>query len=314
MRVVDVGAGLCCVVKIPGSDGDHFMIYDAGNYDDKGNSAMKAIREIIPAGSDVDLLVLSHTDSDHLGAVPKICTEYVVKKIVRNGKERDTKTWGAADLAIKAEVLTGCVEVNLSKTTLKAGDTQDIGDATVTFVCGFGEPLAEWGSLDDSEELNAVSTVVRLVYKGKSILFCGDAVGRHNGGLPDQCIATEDFMVDNSELATGKIEIDSDVLVAPHHGADNGSSTRFIKAVTPKFVIFSAGHKYRHPRKVAAERYTAENVKKKNMFRTDRKDDEGPIEWDHQRVGGHKDAKGDDDVEITIKSNGRVSVANRAAD
>ncbi len=33
VRVVDVGAGLCCVVEMPG---DHYMIYDAGNYTDSG--------------------------------------------------------------------------------------------------------------------------------------------------------------------------------------------------------------------------------------------------------------------------------------
>ena len=33
VRVVDVGAGLCCVVKMPG---DHYMIYDAGYWQGSG--------------------------------------------------------------------------------------------------------------------------------------------------------------------------------------------------------------------------------------------------------------------------------------
>src|SRR5438874_12580230 len=66
VRVVDVGAGECCVIKLPGGKN---VIYDAGN----GNTAMKDIEELIPDDQAIDLLILSHTDSDHLGAVPEIC-------------------------------------------------------------------------------------------------------------------------------------------------------------------------------------------------------------------------------------------------
>ncbi len=44
MRVVDVGAGVCIVVKMPD---DQYMVYDAGNYRDNGSSAIKGISEII---------------------------------------------------------------------------------------------------------------------------------------------------------------------------------------------------------------------------------------------------------------------------
>ena len=72
VRVVDVGAGLCCVARWPGEDGDfHYMVYDAGNYVDRGATAMAAIREIYEDDDDptLDVLVLSHSDADHLGAV-----------------------------------------------------------------------------------------------------------------------------------------------------------------------------------------------------------------------------------------------------
>ncbi len=68
-------------------------------------------------------------------------------------------------------------------------------------------------------------------------LFGGDSVGRHSGNDDSTCIAAEKYMVDNA----GVITIDSDVLIAPHHGADNGGSTCFIQAVSPEYVIFSAG-------------------------------------------------------------------------
>lgn len=46
-----------------------------------------------------------------------------------------------------------------------------------------------------------------------------------------------------------------DVMIAPHHGGNNGSSRCFIEATTPTHVIFSAGHQHDHPADVTAQRY-----------------------------------------------------------
>jgi hypothetical protein len=56
IRVIDVGPGLCCIVKMPG---DHYMVYDAGDYPQQGKIAYDGISEIVPAGKAIDLMVLS---------------------------------------------------------------------------------------------------------------------------------------------------------------------------------------------------------------------------------------------------------------
>ena len=61
---------------------------------------------------------------------------------------------------------------------------------------------------------------------------------------------------DPDELVT----IKSDVMIAPHHGGNNGSSKCFIEAVDPTFVVFPAGHAHHHPTKGAAERYTGAGI------------------------------------------------------
>jgi hypothetical protein len=152
--------------------------------------------------------------------------------------------------------------------------------------------------------------VIRLTYRGKAIMFAGDAVGRNEGDPNDAPpFATERSMLENRAA----IRIDADVLVAPHHGADNASSAAFIAAVKPTWVVFSAGHKFGHPRKRTAGRYLAAGVKTANMFRTDLMDDEGPEEWALGRVAGHKDPTGDDDVDIVLGRGGVVRVEYREA-
>ena len=314
VRVVDVGAGLCCIVRIPGNaeDGDYYIVYDAGNYDDKGKTAIEAIRAFIPENETIDLLVLSHTDSDHIAAVPDIVNEYWIDRILRTGMDRagsDPKTLVNARKAIaEARDEWGALDLSLSEVELPYGLTWVMGDALVTMVCGFGAPLEEWGLTSNSKKNNAVSIVLRIDYAGKSILFCGDTVGRKdNTGRDADCIATEKFILDLSRA----IEIDSDVMIAPHHGADNASCTAFIEAVSPDWVIFSAGHKFKHPRQSTADRFIAAGVDPEQMLRTDRGDDEGSGEWDHERIPGQKDGKGDDDIEILISPGGALNVKYR---
>lgn len=307
IRVVDVGAGLCCVAALPGG---RYVVYDAGNYEDRGATAEAAIAELIPAGEEIDLLVLSHTDSDHVAAVPWICENYAVKRVIRPGMSRDTVTWNNAVAAIRDEREEGCIDINLGSWEFPPGATYRLGDAFVTMISGFSEPPHDWEIQNDSERMNAGSIIIRLLYKGRSVLLCGDAVGRHNGDPPDSCIDSEKFMIDMSPVIT----IDSDVMVAPHHGADNGSSTAFIRAVSPEIVIFSAGHRFDHPRLTAAQRYLDAGVPASRMFRTDRGDDESAAtdsEWPMGRIPGHRDLRGDDDVEITIDANGFLTVQYR---
>ena len=97
------------------------------------------------------------------------------------------------------------------------------------------------------------------------------------------------------------------MIIAPHHGANNGSSMPFIQAVDPTHVIFSAGRANAHPRQATADRYRTHGVLLDNMFRTDLGDSEGGDEWSHG-AGTGPEPIGDDDVEIRIDDTGDVTV------
>jgi hypothetical protein len=102
VRVADVGAGLCCIFTLPDADEDgepEYVIYDGGN---GAVQTFNKIEELIPDDADIQLLVISHSDSDHLAAIPGICDAYHVKKVLRTGFARTTGAWTSADSAIKS--------------------------------------------------------------------------------------------------------------------------------------------------------------------------------------------------------------------
>lgn len=314
VRVVDVGAGECVVIKAPGKDErEHYIIYDAGNWEDAGKTAKTAIAEIVKPKAEIDLLVLSHSDGDHVAAAPYITKNFEVLQSIHPGNvrpgQKPTAYWPKARDALRLEATGRKKEWNLAQRPLVPGTALAIGEAQVTLICGFSEPPEDFDLKpgDKSEFMNAGSIVIRITYAGKSLLICGDAVGRHLDSDPRTCIATERFMVQNAATVT----IDSDVIVAPHHGADNGSSEQFIEAVSPEYVIFSAGHEYEHPRAKTVARYTAAGIQEQNIFRTDRGDDEGSREWNYLRKKNTVDGTGDDDVEIRISASGAINVGYR---
>jgi competence protein ComEC len=308
VRVIDVGAGLSCVLKLP--DGRH-IIYDAG----ERNLATNQIARLIPRNSDIELLVLSHSDSDHLGATPFICTNYHVKHIIHSGLIKPkttnpllpTDAWRAATNAIAHAVSGGCEELNLASAGLVPGRRFDYGPVTVTFVFGLHKPMPEWGFnpiTDSSEYYNSGSVVVRVAYRGQSILFCGDTVGRHINDDNNVCIAAEREMVRNAAA----VPLDSDIIIAPHHGADNGSSLDFIRAVTPRVVIFSAGSDFKHPRLRTVNRYKSVGVEVTDMYRTDLGDRLRSGEWSRGSKQAGGDRPGDDHVDILIRNDGTWQV------
>ncbi|MDO3641279.1 ComEC/Rec2 family competence protein [Mucilaginibacter sp. L3T2-6] len=301
VRVLDVGAGLCNLIKMPGNK---YIIYDAGgDYNTNGNRTVEQIKSFIPAGSEIELMVLSHTDADHIVAAGQVIRDFKVKKLLWGGYERsmiDAEQPTAAYQRIIAALdeirSTENVNLNQRDSVITPGNHFTIGSTTITFLCGFGKPLPEWGLTDKAEKLNAVSIVMRLDFAGNSVLFCGDAVGRHRDDPEDALIATEKFMVEKARQY-----LPCTVIIAPHHGAKNASSAAFVNLVRPKAVVFSAGHKFHHPETLTAKRYL-QYVSASSIFRTDRGDDEGGTEWDYLRVPGTRDGYNDDNIDILLES------------
>lgn len=314
VRVLDVGQALSVVAALPGG---YYVVFDAGD-DVRGNPVLDGVREIVPEGEDIDLLVISHPDADHLNDALSLLDAYRgrILRVVRTGfTEGASQTWRRLDSTLTARAAAGeLVDVNLQHTELPPGATYRYGDAFVTFLAGVPEPPESWRLTSQSERKNAVSIAVRIVYRGGSALVAGDAFGRREG-TSEAAESTERMMeapaaTEHDMLAFAPVvPLASDVLIAAHHGADDGSSAAFIGAVDPTWVVFSAGEGHGHPRQTTADRYIAAGVAPWRILRTDAEDPAEDKEW---RRGDWPRAPGaGGDVDIAIGGNGHVFVRYR---
>ena len=78
----------------------HYLVYDTGHWN-QDNLVFQRVQEVIPADTEIDLLLLSHSDSDHLAATDEILAAYTVRKVLRGDLERETGTWGDSTAAIR---------------------------------------------------------------------------------------------------------------------------------------------------------------------------------------------------------------------
>ncbi|MDB4927033.1 SH3 domain-containing protein [Mucilaginibacter sp.] len=234
VEVLDVGAGLCNLIKLPGNK---YVVYDAGG--DKlasGDRTLAQIKNYIPLGSEIEL-ILSHTDADHIIAAGQVLLNYKVKKLLWGGYASSmaeggnpTATYNRVLAALAQRPQTQNVNLHERDSIITPGNHFQIGNATFTFLCGFGKPLPDWPLITNSEKINSVSIIMKLDYANNSVLFCDDAVGRHIGDPEDALIATEEYVVHHASQY-----LKSTVIIAPHHGANNGSSLQFVQLTQPKW-------------------------------------------------------------------------------
>ncbi|WP_240224414.1 ribonuclease T2 family protein [Rheinheimera hassiensis] len=309
VKVLDIGAGLATVITLPDNQ---YVIFDAGRsgtFLNQTTPTINSFQRALPPNAQIAILFISHTDGDHIGAVPWLLENFDIREVVHTGYDRSyhpTQAWDNMQLALSHTEAT--VSSLAEKPSLQHGHQWKLGNVTFTLLSGFSTPPESWHiHSNSSEHRNAGSLVVRMDYSGNSVLFTGDAVGKKASSRTnehDSPIADEKYLLDHH---SGHRSIRADVLIAAHHGADNSNSSAFIKAVLPRSVIFSAGNSYDHPRAVTVKRFINAGITPSAMLRTDRCGVAGPLEWDGW-MAESPDSVGDDDISIKLTKDGQLFV------
>ena len=127
----------------------------------------------------------------------------------------------------------------------------DISGALIHFLWPL--PPKNREDLETSEdELNDSSAVMKITYQAESFLVTGDISS----------------FVETRLIESGQ-NLKSDILLVPHHGSKHSSSPDFIRAVSCRYAIISAGKRnvFRHPHPDVLDRYISAGI---HIFRTDK--------------------------------------------
>ena len=178
--------------------------------------------------SEIDLVVVTHPDADHIGQLDKVMNSMEVEEVWMSGTPHTTQTYeDAIDAVLGSDA--GYYEP-------RAGEEFVVGRMRI-------EALhPEEGTLTGDVQKDSVA--VRVVYGETSFLMSGD------GGR-----GAESEMVEDAEA--GKIELDSDVYQMGHHGSSTSSRRSFLEAVNPDVAVYSAGedNSFGHPDDEVIERH-----------------------------------------------------------
>lgn len=199
----NVGQGDSIFIETPQG---HQILIDGG----PGSSVLQKLAEAMPFWDrTIDLVILTHPESDHLAGLIEVLKKYKVGKILSTGVIRDTPEFEEWKKLINKEG----VEIKAAA----KGNKIEAGSVLIEILYP-GESLADQVLKDSNDS----SLVARLVFGEKSFLFTGDIMKS----------AEEKLLAD-------KVNIDSDVLKVAHHGSKTSSQENFIDSVSPEVSVIS---------------------------------------------------------------------------
>jgi competence protein ComEC len=226
---LDVGQGDATLIQTPSG---RYILIDGGLYPSVLNDHLG--REIPFWNRDIDLVIATHPDEDHVAGLPGVLERYDVGLLLTNGQVAQEESYQALmDIATE-----NAVPIHQAQ----AGETIELGDGVrLEILNPSSDPsstkLSRPATSDQHD--NDLSVALRLVYGDFSMLLTGDA----------------GEAAEREMLASGR-PLSAIVYKAGHHGARSSSSVSFLGAVLPRYVIVSAGegNNYGHPHEEVLER------------------------------------------------------------
>ena len=205
----DIGQGTAVLVRTR----RHLLLYDAGpQYSPEADAAGRVLLPLLRARGErrIDLLMLSHRDTDHVG--------------------------GAASLLAAVPVAAITSSLAADHPLLARGPPHrrcDAGQGWVWDGVRFEVLHPMPADHDSAAKANTVSCVLRVQGQGGSALLTGDIEAAQEAALVSR--------------AGG--ELRADLLLVPHHGSRTSSTPAFVAAVQPRVAVVQAAYRSRfgHP-------------------------------------------------------------------
>jgi len=239
---LDVGQGDSELVILPGNIK---VLIDGG----PDNSVLNSLASVVrPTDRYIDLMVLSHAQTDHFSGLIDVLKRYRVGAFVYNGRSGTAPSW--------PELVKITEQNKIPVEILMAGDK-------ISYLDNHFDILMPDKNFIQSADLNETVLVELLQSQSSKILFTGDADTK-----------IEDYLLQRYNLNV-------DVLKVAHHGSKFSSSEEFLKSISPKVAVIEVGkNSYGHPTPEALSRLASVGAQ---IFRTD-KDGTIKLVIDNQKI------------------------------
>ncbi len=212
----DIGQGDSILFKT--HDNKNVLI-DTG----KNSSLMTQLDNVTYPRKVIDLLIITHFDSDHYGELLDLLNYYQVKKLILPVDNKESRTIDSLKLKL--------IELGTLVLTPTAGAKIDLGnDSSIEFI--WPKSLNQFYSLTSNDA--SLSFVLKVGHF--KALFAGDLSSKY-----------EDLLVEDIG--------DVDLLKVSHHGSRYSTSYEFISKIKPEISVISVGenNSYGHPAEIVTK-------------------------------------------------------------
>ena len=226
--MLDVGQGQSIVL----SSGGEFALVDCGSANSWYDAGGIAADQLATMGCrELDYLVLTHYDSDHVDGVETLLARMKVDTLLVPDVEDDA--------GMRENILASAREAGTSVEFVRTETRCALGESRLTIYPPLGD------GTDNERGLAMLCS-----HEDWDLLVTGDMDS-----------ATEKLLLETYDLP------DLEVLVAGHHGSRGSSSWDFLRAVMPETALISVGsNSYGHPTDEALRRLVLAGAK---VYRTD---------------------------------------------
>jgi competence protein ComEC len=240
---LDIGQGDCALIQ---TADDQNILVDCGTMTFTYNSGERTIAPYLRRNgiSKIDLLIITHLHSDHIGGINYLLQNFKIGKILESGQRIRTQFTKTMDSLIACNGIT--------REKIRSGDLiNDLNNLRLYFLFPTNDFVDAAGNTIGNN-LNNGSVTFILKYKDTRFFFGGDIEKEAEKFLND---TYSDFLR-------------TDILKVAHHGSNTSTTILFIIKNKPEYAIISCGmfNKFNHPSDIVLNRLENMGVK---TYRTD---------------------------------------------